>query len=70
MFTQVKTPKNDFKEGAIVTDGDYIGYAFNINYKTREFELYYSKYEDPYESDLIGDFKIDNFWEIELNRRG
>ena len=56
--------ENDFEEGAIVTDGYYIGYAFNVNYKTREFELYYSKHEDPWEEGLIGSFKIDDFWEI------
>lgn len=58
--------ENDFEEGSIVTDGNYLGYAFNVNYKTREFELYCSKYEeDLYDFDLIGDFKMDDFWKVE-----
>lgn len=56
--------ENDFEEGSIVTDGDYIGYAFDIDYRTRDFALYSSK-RDSGEYDWVGHFKIDDFWEVE-----
>lgn len=51
--------KNDIKEGQIVTNGEYIGYAFYIDCKTRDFALYSSK--DRENQDWVGNFKMDDF---------
>lgn len=53
--------ENDIKEGQMVTNGNYIGYAFNVDYKTRDFTLYSSK---DNESDFVDNFKIDDFKRI------
>lgn len=53
--------ENDIKEGQMVSDGEYVGYAFDVDYKTRDFALYSSKSN---EDDFIKNFKIDNFKRI------
>ena len=49
----------DIKEGDIVTNDKYIGYAFDIDYKTRDFALYSSK--NGTNRYWIGNFKMDDF---------
>lgn len=51
---------NDFKEGAIVTNNDLIGFARHIDNVTREFSLYSSSYNNT----LIGRFKISDFEKV------
>lgn len=49
--------ENDIKEGQIVTDGTMAGYAKNVDYTNRNFEV--SVYKDG--GEVIGLFDIDNF---------
>lgn len=51
--------RTDIKEGQIVTDGDLVGYAYDVDYKERTFKLYSSKERDR--ADLIDTPKLDGF---------
>jgi hypothetical protein len=54
--------ENDIREGDIVTDGNHVGYAFNIDYKTRDFSLHSSN--DVSDYTWIQNFKMDDFKKI------
>jgi predicted GTPase len=55
--------QTDIREGWIVTDGDLVGYATQIDYKTREFELFCSKiYAGRHR---LGRFLMDDFRRLE-----
>ncbi len=48
----------DLREGHLVTNGDMIGYAYNVCYKRRVFDLFVNKKCDRY----VGCFSLDEFW--------
>jgi len=54
--------KNDIKEGQIVSDGEFVGYAFNVDNTNREFQLYANT--DKENDNLIGYFSINNFRKV------
>lgn len=54
--------KNDIQESQIVSDGEYVGYAFYVDYTNREFQLYSNVNK---ENDcLIGYFSMNDFRKV------
>ncbi len=54
--------ENDFKDGNIVTNGKFIGFAYHINYQDRVFNLFSST--EPNASTIIDTFDMDDFKKV------
>jgi hypothetical protein len=54
--------KNDMKERQIVTDGKVVGFAFNLDYHARTFELFSSN--PSIKETYLGTFPIDDFYVV------
>lgn len=52
---------NDIKTGQIVTNGEHVGFAHNIDYRSRMFNLTSINKKDVRD---IGEFDIDDFWKV------
>lgn len=51
---------NDIKGGQIVTDGDEVGFAFELDYKERCFDLYARNHKEDY----MGTYNMDDFKKV------
>jgi len=51
--------ENDIKDGQIVTDGEVVGFADDVDYGTRTFDLYSNK--ECHTDSFIDTFEIDSF---------
>lgn len=51
--------ENDIKEGQIVSDGELVGFADDIDYESRTFDLYSNK--ECHIDSFIDTFEIDSF---------
>lgn len=54
--------ENDIKEGQIVTDGKVVGFAHDVDYESRTFDLYSEK--EFYRDTFIETFEIDGFKQV------
>ena len=54
--------QNDIRENQVVTDGNLIGYARNINHENRTFDLFFDKRTEDFRTNYCVPFlNMDNF---------